>query len=123
MSSKSSGLISAFYVEFEHLLTAAIYVVPTIIAGDFNVHVDKESKSEPLSNVLESFNLTQHVLSPTHHSGHILDLVVSSSDNNLISSITVIPNSVSDHHRIGCSQYLGKNFCSGDDCKTEFPEH
>ena len=32
--------------------------------------------------------------------GHILDLVVSSSDNNLISSVTVIPDSVSDHHRV-----------------------
>ena len=62
----------------------------------FNVHVDNEAKSKPLRNLLESFNLIQHVLSPTHHSGHILDLVASSSDNNLISSVTVIP----DHHRI-----------------------
>ena len=95
MSSKSSGLISEFYVELEHLFTeAAISVVPTIIARDFNVHFDNEAKSEPLRNLLESFNLTKHVLSPTSHSGHILDLVVSSSDNNLIFSVTVTPDSV-----------------------------
>ena len=101
VSSKSSGLISEFYVELERLFTeAAISVVPTIIARDFNVHFNNEAKSEPLSNLLESFNLTQHILSPTHHSGHILDMVDSSSDNNLISSVTVIPGYVSDHYRI-----------------------
>ena len=99
MSSKSSGLISEFYIELEHLFTeAAMSVVPTIIARDFNVHFDNEAKSEPLRNLLESFNLTQHVVWPSHHSGHILDLVVSSSDNNLISSVTVIPDSVSPSH-------------------------
>ena len=67
VSSKSSGLVSEFYVELEHLFTeAAIYVVPTIIARDFNVHFDNEAKSEPLRNLLESFNLIQRVLSPTH---------------------------------------------------------
>ena len=100
VSSKSSGLISEFYIELEHLFTeVAISVVPTI-ARDFNVHFDNEAKSEPLRNLLESFNLTQHVLPPTHHSGHILDLMVSSSDNSLISSVTDSPDIVSDHHRI-----------------------
>ena len=41
-----------------------------------------------------------HVHSPTHQTGHILDLVVSHSDDNFITSVTVHPNSLSDHHRI-----------------------
>ena len=53
VSSKSSGLISEFYVELEHLFTkATISIVPTIIAGDFNVHFENEAKSEPLRNLL-----------------------------------------------------------------------
>ena len=125
VSSKSSGLISEFYVELEHLFTeAAIHVVPTIIAGDFNVHFDNEAKSEPLRNLLESFNLTQHVLSPTHNSGHILDLVVSSSDNSLISSVTVIPDSVSDHHRIEFAvSTSARPFVVAMTVKRNFPEH
>ena len=106
----------------EHLFTeAAIYVVTIIIAGDFNIHFDNETKSEPLRNLLESFNLSQHILSPTHHSGHILDLVVSSSDNNLKSSVTVIPNSVSDHHRIEIAvSILSRPFAVGMTAKRNF---
>ena len=67
---------------------------------DFNVHFDDDIKSEPLRTLLESFNLTLHLHSPTHRTGHILDLMVSHTDNNFFISVSVHPDSLSDHHRI-----------------------
>ena len=100
-TSKTSGTLSDFYSELEQLFTeACISVIPTVIVGDFNVHFDDTLKSEPLRTLLESYNLTQHVHSPTHQTGHILDLVVSQTDDNFITSVTVHPDSLSDHHRI-----------------------
>ena len=100
-SSKTSGTTSNFYAELEQLFTeASISVIPTVIVGDFNVHFDDHITSEPIRTLLESFNLTQNVHSPTHQTGHILDLVVSHTDDNFITSVTVHPDSLSDHHRI-----------------------
>ena len=76
--SKTSGTLSDFYSELEQLFVeASISVIPTVIVGDFNIHFDDTRKSEPLRTLLESYNLTQHVQSPTHQTGHILDLVMS----------------------------------------------
>ena len=100
-TSKTSGTLSDFYSELEQLFVeASISVIPTVIVGDFNIHFDDTRKSEPLRTLLESYNLTQHVQSPTHQTGPILDLVVSQTDDNLITSVTVHPDSLSDHHRI-----------------------
>ena len=99
-TSKTSGTLSDFYSELEQLFTeASISVIPTVIVGDFNVHFDDTLKSEPLRTLLESYNLTQYVHSRTHQTGHILDLVVIQTDN-FIMSVTVHPDSLSDHHRI-----------------------
>ena len=100
-TSKTSGTLSDFYSELEQLFVEApISVIPTVIVGDFNVRFDDTLKSEPLRTLLESYNLTQHVHSPTHKTGHILDLVVSQTDDNFITSVTVHPDSLSYHHRI-----------------------
>ena len=100
-TSNTFGILSDFYSELEQLFTeASISVIPTVIVGDFNVHFHDTLKSEPLHIRLESYNLIQHVHSPTHQTGHILDLVVSQTDDNLITSVTVHPDSLSDHHRI-----------------------
>ena len=94
-TSKTSGTLSDFYSELEQLfIEASISVIPTVIVGDFNVHFDDMFKSEPLRTLLESYNITQHVHSPTHQTGHILDLVVSQTDDQFISSVTVHPDSV-----------------------------
>ena len=69
-SSRSSGTSSEFYTELECLFTeASVSVTPTIIAGDFNIHFDDVTKSEPIHNLLDAFNLLQHIHSPTHKTG------------------------------------------------------
>ena len=57
-------------------------------------------KSEPLRNLLNAFNLLQHVNSPTHKTGHTLDLVINSDNDNLLSFVVIYPDLISDHHCI-----------------------
>ena len=51
-------------------------------------------------SLLENSNLTQHVSFPTHHHGHILDLVITTKDSTLLPSITHSLISPSDHFPI-----------------------
>ena len=46
-------------------------------------------------DLLDSFGCTQHVFSPTHSAGHILDLVITSS-SNAVNNVSV-GNFLSDH--------------------------
>ena len=88
---KTSGTLSDFYSEL--LLEASISVILTVIVGDFNVNFDDTLKSEALLSLLESYNLiTQYVHSPTHKTA-------SQTDDNFITSVTVHPDYLPDHHR------------------------
>ena len=61
-------------VEFGSLLEQ--YVTDSsslLITGDFNFHVDNnlDKSSQDFLALIDSFNLKQHVCSPTHLAGHI----------------------------------------------------
>ena len=57
---------------------------------DFNIHVDTTSSdSTKFLNCLESCNITQHVRTPTHLYGHILDLVLTPTELTVVSSVRV----------------------------------
>ena len=75
-----------------------------IIAGDFNFHVDNkgDGPSKNFMNILESFNLCQHVNEKTHRAGHILDLVITRNDENIVQSVTVQDSCISDHYTVMC---------------------
>ena len=63
-----------------------------------NIKYDDESEARPLLQLLESFNLVQHVKDATHTAGHILDFVISHKDCALSSPVVVQPMSIPDHH-------------------------
>ena len=108
-SSRSSGTSSEFCTELECLFTeASVSVTPTIIADDFNIHFDDVTKSEPLRDLRDAFNLLQHFNSPTHYTGHTLDLVISGDSDNLVSSVVVYPDLRSDHHCIALTLNISK---------------
>ena len=71
-----------------------------MVLGDFNIHYDDAKQSEPLRMLLRSFNLIQHVDDATQQCGHTLDLVNTHDDDDLLSFVTVTPDSLSDHHRV-----------------------
>lgn len=85
-----------------------VYVVPTIIVGDFNVHFDVPAKSGGLRELLATYDLVQHVEEPTHVRGHVLDLVISRAVDHTISTVQVKSMAISDHHSIDCLLTFGK---------------
>ena len=76
--------------------------MPAVLVGDFNIHYDDLSKADKLIDLLDTFGLIQHVKTPTHIHGHILDLVISWAVDQSVASVTVKPMSIADHHCIDC---------------------
>ena len=67
-----------------------------LICGDFNINwMDKENSCvKKLVNLLETYNLVQHITEPTHISQHLLDYIISDAD--LVNSAGV-SDFISDH--------------------------
>ena len=69
--------IDLFFTEFSQLLELTV-TEKCIIAGDINIHGDKEDDrhTQQLNNLLKAFNLAQIINAPTHNKGHTLDVVI-----------------------------------------------
>ena len=83
---------AVFFVEFaEYLESIVLSADPLLIVGDFNIHIDSNENYDAikLSELLQSFSLTQHVQVPTHSSGHTLDLIITRKTDDLISSVPI----------------------------------
>ena len=101
-STKNKIKKSLFIQEFADLLEqAATWTGQVIILGDFNIHWDADNDTEKrdLCNLLDSFEITQHVDGPTHTEGHTLDLVMSRTEEDSVSSCSV-SDFMSDHNAI-----------------------
>ena len=73
------------------------------ICGDFNIHVDVPvSDGYKFMTCLDSCDLKQLVNQPTHLHGHILDLILSPSDQDTIVDVKIC-DFVSDHALVKCS--------------------
>ncbi len=86
---------SLFLQEFSELISLGITRYDRLILnGDLNTHINKKnySKAVELVNLLDSFELTQHVNEATHQHGDILDFVITTDD----ASVVKLP--ISDHH-------------------------
>src|SRR3989441_136361 len=70
-----------------------------IITGDFNIHVDQPlaNLSSQFINLLHDFSLTQHINFLTHSQGHTLDLLITRSTSNILSSVSSTDPTLSDH--------------------------
>ncbi|KAK2561923.1 hypothetical protein P5673_015343 [Acropora cervicornis] len=91
-----------FYDEFvNHLENVVMCPEILIITGDFNFHQNYSTNSDAITftELLETFGLLQYISLPTHVSGHILDLLITrSSDDICICSIHVSSLRISDHN-------------------------
>ena len=75
------------------LLNAAAHPTETVVCGDFNTRYGDPTctNATNLSDLLETSGFVQHVNSPTHERGSILDLVITSSTSHIIAT-AVKPN-------------------------------
>ena len=59
-----------------------------LLLGDFNIHVDipTDSDTKKFFDILNQFDLRQHVDFPTHIEGHTLDLIVTRSNETCVTN-------------------------------------
>ena len=92
--------ISAFCDEFanylEYLSISPGYL---LLVGDFNIHVDcfEDDNAVKFLNLLDSFNMTQHVNGATHNNDHTLDLVITRCDEQFVRNLCIHDPDLSDH--------------------------
>ena len=88
-----------FYQEFQEWLELLIPLATEFyILGDFNLHLGKKQSptTTKFCDILESFDLEQHVNFPTHIHGHWLDLLITRTSCPAVRSVLVC-DGLSDH--------------------------
>lgn len=94
---------SLLYDELAEILEVIVLqACPVIIGGDFNIHVQKadDHDAKRLHDLLNTFNLVQHVQSATHRAQGTLDLVMTFADDLETVAVEVDPSSIISDH--GC---------------------
>ena len=70
-----------------------------------------QKSSQDFLPLIDSFDLKQHVCSPTHRAGHILDLLITRDDDQLVTSVSIHDAAFSDHFIVNCALSMKKNVC------------
>ena len=95
--------------------------IPLFICGDFNypniqwdlfTHSGQRALYDPFLACITELGLTQHVFSPTHIQGNILDLVF--TDRVIIEDLTIAPPVLSDHSILTTSLNLQWKSCDSN---------
>ena len=98
---KLSGTETEFYSDLDILFTeASTSTIPVIILGDFNIHFNEEHNTSKLRNMLNDYQMQQHVNSATHEHGNILDLVITNQRDIWVSNVSVMDYAISDHYSV-----------------------
>ena len=95
----------AFFDELSSALEALVtFSCPVIVGGDFNIQTQTATNTDTLrlNEVLSSFDMTQHVTSPTHRCGGTLDLVMTFSSWHPHDLCVDPPGIISDHSLVRC---------------------
>lgn len=94
--------VTVFHDEFFELLE--MYTVLNedfIIAGDINIHVETDdASSKKFHEIIDLFDLKQHVTGPTHIKGHTIDVIITRNDKSAVSDIVITNYSLSHHFLI-----------------------
>ena len=96
---------STSYTEFgDYLETIVSCEEQLVVVGDFNIYVDlsNDCNSMKLLDLLESFSLRQHVVSPTQVCGHTLDLIITRQSDQIIRFTPKVDRYISDHASVLC---------------------
>ena len=111
LSSNRDCIPDHFMVEFGSLLEQNVTDSSgLLITGDFNLHVENnlDKSSQDFLALIDSFNLKQHVCSPTHRAGHILDLLITRDGDQLVTSVSIHDAAFSDHFVVNCALSMEK---------------
>lgn len=97
-SSSKTDFVSDFSQLLEGIASSPSNLV---ILGDFNVHADNinDNLTSSFLNILETFDLKQHVSVPTHSSGHTLDLFITRNAQDVL-QLGICEPFLSDHSAV-----------------------
>ena len=110
---KHSKPLSTFLEEFENYMDHhSVSPGKLLIVGDFNIHMETTCNNivRKFKQTFISRNLVQHISTSTHVKGHLLDLVLSRSDEELVSEVNVETGMFSDHFPIVIKCIVNKAF-------------
>lgn len=81
-----------------------------LIVGDFNFAVNNGNDGAALNflDLLNTFNLTQHIKVPTHKDNNTLDLVITREDELTPTNFSVHDPVISDHLALHCNLHVDK---------------
>ncbi|XP_041484024.1 uncharacterized protein LOC121430719 [Lytechinus variegatus] len=102
---------AVFLEEFTSLLESLQVASQRILfVRDLNFHMDVKDNPDSLAfkDLLDLFNLQNHVTFPTHLSGHTLDLVISDAGDHIVSGLEKHSHLPSDHAAVICTLRLGR---------------
>ena len=70
----------------------AISISEPVIMGGANIHLDDVAlrNTKTFLHILESSGLQQHMCEPTHHLGHILDVIISRDTRSILTDVEVV---------------------------------
>ena len=111
-STKNGSTPNLFFEEFSRFSeTFLTNPDQLIICGGLNFHVD--STRYPVAvkflNLLDTFNLEQHIKEETHKNGHTLDLVIPTSDDkDFIPHVSVTEPAISGYYSVLCKISISK---------------
>ena len=99
---KRNGLkLKSYWKEWSEFLSYhALKKTEFIITGDVNFHLNKpeNASAKKFHSSLKEFGLKQHVEEPTHIAGNTLDILITRSNSNLITELSVVdPGFVNDN--------------------------
>jgi hypothetical protein len=98
--------VPPFLDEFSTLLeTISIIPGKVMIVGDINIHVDEVdcSLAKDFLDLLGATNFRNHVMVPTHKDGHTLDLLITRTEERVVSNINTRTDCPSDHYAVLCN--------------------
>jgi exonuclease III len=109
-NTKNKLTTTQFFEEFSEFLQERVTSSGDLLmVGDLNFHLDKkdESTTRNFTDLLDSFNIKQHVDEPTHMSGHALDVIMSRDTDNLVQHVKV-GDMITDHRLLLCNVHHPK---------------
>ena len=107
----NSFTVGLFLDEFSSFLEGLVLAPSALlIAGDFNFHVDDQEDDDTrrFLQVLELFDLTQHVSHSNYKYGNTLDLIITRANDDLVGQCFVHDPLISDHLAVHVSLHLAK---------------
>jgi hypothetical protein len=98
-----STSVSRFLTEISDLCALLVSYDELVLLGDFNIsrllNEHNNGINNDLTDLMETFSLTQHVQVPTHQHGGILDLIFTRQHSSIVNAI-VAEDGFSDHMTI-----------------------